>query len=421
MPFTRRRLGVYAVFLALLGYLAWAHYLFLPDPVILLFHRPATQVTSDSTPGDWSMVGRDLQLTRHLPDVVQAPRGRLLWTQDLGRPTRSPPTVVNGVIYTGGDFKVLALDAETGQPIWALETSGPVHYSLAVTGTNLYVGLRDYRLLALDRRTGEELWAFDAQGPIVTSPLVGDGIVYFGAADQVIYALDASDGDVIWKREIEGNLRTSVAIYDGKLFAGDSEGNLHILNARTGQDRLRFRTPTPVSSAPVPTNGLVYFPSGGRLYTVDAGAWAIPGQYQFKKVWSQLWVWRIPGIPQPPTQTGGKWRFSTLQSGGIVGSPAVTPETFYVGDSDGNFYAADALNGTKLWWFEASAGILGSPVVLGERVYFGDQDGILYSLDRNTGNVAWQLSLGGSIEVAPVFASGRLYVRSDDGMLHAIE
>ena len=418
---TRRRLAVYAVLLGLLGYIAWANYPFLPDPFVLLFHRPATQATSDSMRGDWSMGGRDLQLTRNLPNISRHPLGTLLWTQDLGQPTRSPPTVADGVLYIGGNFKVLALDTETGGPIWELQTSGPAHHSLAVAGTNLYVGLQDHRLLALDRRSGEIRWAFSAQGPVTTSPLVSDGIVYFGAADQFIYALDASDGDVIWKEEIEGTVRSSVAIYDGKLFAGDSEGNLHILNARTGQELLRFRTSDPASSAPVIGNGLAYFASGGQLYAVDAGARDIPGQYQIKTVWSQFWVWRMPGIPRPPAQKGGMWRFSTVKSAGIVAAPAVNTDAFYVGDSEGNFYAADALKGDKLWRFQAGIGILGSPVTLGDRVYFGDENGVLYSLDRHTGNIVWQLSLGAAIDVAPVFADDRLFVRSSDGKVHAIE
>ena len=419
--FTRRRLAVYGLLLGLLGYIAWANYAFLPDPVILLFHSPATRVTSDSMPGDWSMMGRDLQVTRHLPNVTRNPSGRLLWTRDLGLPTRSPPTVADGVIYIGGNFKVLALDAKTGDSIWELNTTGPIHNSIAVAGAHLYLGLLDHRLLALDRRTGEVQWEFRAQGPVATSPVVSDGIVYFGASDQFIYALDASDGDVVWKKEIAGNVRSSVAINDGQLFAADSEGNLHILNARTGQDRLRFRTSAPSSSAPVVANGLVYFPTGGTLYAVDSGAREIPGQYQFKRVWSYLWVWRIPGIPRPPVQKGGKWRYSNVPSAGIGGAPAVTPEAFYVGDTGGNFHAADALEATKIWSFRANAGILGSPVVLGDHVYFGDQGGVFYSLDRNSGNVEWQMSLDASMEAAPVFAEGRLYVRTGDGRLHAIE
>lgn len=420
---TRRHLIMAAVTLVILGFVAWINYPFLPDPAIILFKRPTTDLSAVSLPGQWSMVGWDSQLTRYLPHVTGYPQGKVLWTKDLGDPTRSAPTVADGVIYAGAHFKALALDAETGEAVWELETNGPLHYSLAVAGTKLYAGMLDHRLLALDRDTGDIDWEFRAQGPITTSPLVSNGIVYFGSSDAFIYALDASNGNVIWKEEIQGQVRSSVALYDGKLFASDTEGNLHILNARTGQSRHRFRTPTLATSAPVPANGLVYFPSGGTLYAVDANAREIPWAFQIKRVWTLFWVWRLPGIPSPPAQKGGVWLFTPerQQSPGIIASPAVTPEAFYVGDVKGNFYAGDAISGAKLWQFQSGAGILASPVVLGDRVYFGNQAGVFYSLDRTSGKVLWQLSLGAPIEVAPVFAEGRIYVRTIDGKLHAIE
>ena len=421
--FTRRRLMLLGVLLTILGFVSWLNYPFLPDPVILLFHKPTTSVTSNSLPGQWSMVGRDTQLTRYLPNVARYPVGRILWTQDLGEPTRSAPIVADGVVYAGGHFKALALDAETGSAVWVLETNGPIHHSLAVAGTTLYVGTLDHRLLALDRKTGNLSWEFRARGPITTSPLVSQGIVYFGSSDEFIYALDAFNGKTIWKEEIQGKVRSSVAIYDGKLFAGDTEGNLHILNARTGQDFHRFRTLAPSTSAAVPANGLAYFPSGGKLYAVDADAREIPGEFQLKKVWGQFWLWRLPGIPRPPTQKGGKWILTPerQRTPGIVASPAVAPDAFYIGDAAGHFYARDALLGTPLWQFQSGAGIVGSPVILGNRVYFGNQAGVFYSLDRYSGKVLWQLSLDAPIEIAPVFAEGRFYIRTKDGKLHAIE
>jgi outer membrane protein assembly factor BamB len=420
---TRRHLIMAAVSLVILGFVAWMNYPFLPDPAVILFKRPITSLSSAPLPGQWSMVGWDSQLSRYLPRVTGYPVGRVLWTKDLGEPTRSAPTVADGVIYVGAHFKVLALDAETGNTVWELETNGPLHYSAAVAGTNLFVGMLDHRLLALDRKTGNIIWEFRSQGPITTSPLVANGIVYFGSSDQFIYALDVSNGNVIWKEEIQGKVRSSVAVYDGKLFASDTEGNLHILNTRTGQARHRFRTPTLATSAAVPANGLVYFPSGGKLYAVDANAREIPWAFRFKQVWTQFWLWRLPLIPEPPAQKGGLWLFTPDRQGtpGIIASPAVTPKQFYVGDAKGNFYAGDALSGAELWRFQSGAGILASPVVLGDRVYFGNETGVFYSLDRAAGKVMWQLSLGAPIEAAPVFAEGRIYVRTSDGKLHSIE
>ena len=148
------------------------------------------------------------------------------------------------------------------------------------------------------------------RGSITASPAVHDGLVYFGSWDGHVYALDAATGDRVWKHRTDGEVHTAVAIRDGALFASDDEGNLHILNARTGQSWFRFRTPAATASSPAVANGLVYFRSGRRLFAVDTGARRIPGIFQIKKVWAQLWLWQVPGISRPPGQKGGRWRFS---------------------------------------------------------------------------------------------------------------
>jgi outer membrane protein assembly factor BamB len=200
-----------------------------------------------------------------------------------------------------------------------------------------------------------------------------------------------------------------------------TEGNLYALNARTGQTRLRFRTSDRLQDSPVVANGLVYFPAGGRIYAVAAGAREIPGQYQLTLVWAQFWLWKFP-VPRPPGQPGGKWRFSPRQlRGWIISAPAVAPEALYVGDTNGYFYARDALKGEELWQFEAGGAIMASPVIIGPRVYFGAIDGFLYALDRFHGELLWKLAFGEPIHATPVVASGRLYIRTRDGRLHSVE
>ena len=208
------------------------------------------------------------------------------------------------------------------------------------------------------------------------------------------------------------------------MFATDNLGNLYIFEARTGQSKLRFRTMGNTKASPVVANGLAYFPAGGRVYAVDAQAREIPGEFQFNRVWSQFWVWRIPGVPRPPVQKGGQWRFDPekqLDSSGLVATPAATPDSLYAGSFHGIFYAADANSGRQTWRFAAESAIFGSAVVLADRVYFGDQDGYFYALRRSDGDLVWRLSLDAPIEVSPVFADGRFYVRTGDGTLHAVE
>jgi outer membrane protein assembly factor BamB len=406
-----------------LGFVFWLSVPFIPDPVVLLFKKPTSDLTSASLPGQWSSVAWDLGGTRNIKDFSRQPKGQILWSKNLGNHTYGAPIVVDGIIYAGGDFKALALEAQTGETIWEIPTPGRMNHSFAVSDSYLYMGLSDHRLLALDRRTGDTRWEFFAKFPITSSPIVAGGMVFFGSSDRFVYSVDAATGNLIWKHRLNGNLRSSPAISGGYLYATDSDGNLNILNARTGQTRFRFRTAASASDAPTVENGLAYFPSGGRLFAVDAQARTVWGEFEFKKVWSQFYIWQFPGVPRPPSQRGERWRFAPEKSAsrGIAASPAVAPEALYYGDTAGYVYAREVSTREELWRFRSEDGIVSSPVILGGRLYFGAEDGFFYALDRSNGKLLWRLSLGAPIEVSPVFAQGRFYVRTSDGRLHAIE
>ncbi len=419
---TRRRVVTTVLVLAFIGFVVWLNFPFLPDPVIILFKRPTTQLTSDMFPEQWAMSGWDLRQSRYLPEVAPQPEGRVVWSTDLGGPTRSPPIVVDDVIYVGGEFKIIALDAIGGEVLWEQRTISPIHSSLAVAGEFLYYGLLDHRFIAQDLNTGETVWEFKTGNILNASPVVANGIVFVSADDGVLYALDAVKGKLIWQFEALHPLSQRPSIQDGVLFINDDVGNLYILNARTGQERLRFRTRGTVNASPVPAEDLVYFSSGGQVYAVNSRAKEVPGQFQFKKVWAQFWLWQVPGVPRPRGQQGGVWRFSPAKSKPSINSaPAAAQEALYVGDLRGKFFALDPASGMKLWEFQAEAGINSSPLVLGDQVYFGALDGNLYALERDAGELTWQLDLGAGIEVPPVYYGTRLYVKTKDGLLHALE
>ena len=420
---TPRRLWLLGVLIFVAAFIVWLNFPFVSDPITLLFKKPTTNLTSASLPGQWSSVGWDVQGTRYISDVSRQPQGDLRWSKDLGQPTRSAPTAVDGAIYLGGHFKAMALEAETGEIIWEIDTPGQMNDSFAVAGDYVYMGLSDHRFLALDRMTGEIRWEFTAEFPITSSPVVADGMVYFGSSDGFVYSLDAATGEKIWKHKLKGNLRASPTVSEGRLIASDSGGNLNILSARTGQSRFRFRTAASASDGPVVAGELAYFPSGGRLFAVDTEVRSKRFGFQFKWVWTQLFVWQIPGVPAPPSQQGERWRFAPERhaSLGIVAAPAVAPEALYYGDTAGYLHARDVLSREELWRYQAEDGIVASPMILGDRIYFGSQDGYLYALDRSSGELLWRLFLDAPIEVPPVYAQGRLYVRTNDGRLHAID
>ena len=417
---TRRRMMVLAALMVLLAAVVWTNYPFVPNPVILIFKRPSTNLSSASLPGQWAMHGRDLQQTSYVPDARRQPEGKVTKSLDLGLSTRSSPAVVDGVIYAGGYFKIMAIDAETGRGIWEVPATGPVHSSPAVAGEMLYLGLLDSRILALDRQSGKIRWSFKADDPIPGSGAVDNGIVYMGSLDGTVYALDAENGGLIWKFETDDSVTSAPAIYNGKILIASSSGSLYVRNSRTGDKRFRFRTSDLARTPSVDARGLVYLPSGGDIVVVDAEARELPYQYEISRIWAQLWFWRL-GVPMPPGQPGGKWRLSSGSNERFLYGPAVTPEALYVGGTKGGIYAIDPLDQTKLWKFQAEARIMARPLVVDERLYVGTQDGLLYALDRFSGESLWILSLSAPLASQPVFAEDRIYARTKDGMLHFID
>ena len=422
---TRRRLVTAGVILAALLFVIWLNYPFLPNYRILLFNRPTSDLTSNSAPGQWAMAGGDIAQRKLVSadlDAGRHPAGVLKWSVPTGEATRAGPIVADGKVYLGAHFKILALDAATGETLWTRPTSGPVQTSLALAGNRLYAGFLDHRLRAFNPQSGDLLWEFRAGDLITASPVVHDGIVYFGAWDGKQYALDAATGQVIWTYDATEKVGVSAPIHEGIMAVPDKDGQIHLLNARTGQNRLVYRTPKSTNAAPVMAHDHVYFAAGGRLYAIDSTEKEVPGQYQFKRVWAQLWLWQVPGVPRPAGQQGGKWRFSPDGAdSGIVASPAVSNTRLYVGDLPGRLYAVDPLSGAEQWRFQADGGIYASPIIVGDTVYIATQKGHVYAVDAAAGQSQWQLTLDSGINEPLAFAEGVLYLRTADGTLHAIE
>jgi PQQ-dependent dehydrogenase (methanol/ethanol family) len=148
----------------------------------------------------------------------------LAWSRELGtsRALEATPIVENGVIYTTGSWSVVfALDARTGEPIWAFDPKvrrerayfyccDVVNRGVALSNGKVYVGTLDGRLIALDQRTGAPVWSVQTTDPgkpysITGAPCIaGDKVVIGnGGSDYgvrgYITAYDAETGASAWR------------------------------------------------------------------------------------------------------------------------------------------------------------------------------------------------------------------------------
>jgi len=94
----------------------------------------------------------------------------------------------------------------------------------------------------------------------------------------------------------------------------------------------------------------------------------------------------------------------------------------FVGSSDNNFYALNALTGKLIWKFTGGGWFsYASPTMYNGIVYAGCTDNNLYALDALTGNLIWKFTTGGSIEASLTVADGVTYVGSDDDNMYALD
>lgn len=185
-------------------------------------------LNADGEPGNWMSHGRTYSEQRYSPlsqitdqNVDQL---GLAWHFDLGdtRGIEATPIVVDGVMYvTGGWSKVFALDAVTGEQIWAYDPAvdkayfinlccDAVNRGVAAWEGKIFSGVVDGRLVALDAASGEIAWEVqttptDKPYSITGAPRVVDGKVIIGNGGSelgvrgYVTAYDASSGEQLWR------------------------------------------------------------------------------------------------------------------------------------------------------------------------------------------------------------------------------
>lgn len=119
----------------------------------------------------------------------------------------SSARVENGVVYVGSAAwkRLNVLDAATGQLKWYFSTKGYPFCSPAVESGVVYIGATNDYFYAVDAETGEEIWKVETgnsltdyppaallNGGVVSSPVVVDKVVYFGSLDGNLYAVSTA-------------------------------------------------------------------------------------------------------------------------------------------------------------------------------------------------------------------------------------
>lgn len=176
----------------------------------------------DNPGGDWAE-SHFSRLTDITPE--NADQLGLAWEYDLGteRVQEATPVVIDGVMYHAGNLgRVYALNAATGEELWAFEPEVDMQINravccdqanrgLAVRDGRVFVAAIDGWLYALDAATGAVAWRVDTiterkRGYTVTGApeLAGDLVVIGNAGAEYdvrgyVTAYNVADGSEAWR------------------------------------------------------------------------------------------------------------------------------------------------------------------------------------------------------------------------------
>jgi len=183
---------------------------------------------ADAEPQNWLAHGRTWSEQRYSPldniNETNINELGLAWYFDLdtARGQQATPIVVDGVMYTTSAWsKVQVLDAATGQLKWQYDPEVPKEWDVksccgvqnrgaAVWKGRVYVGTIDGRLIALDAETGELAWEVQTTDrnerySITGAPrvfgdkvVIGNGGAEYGVRGYVT-AYDTDTGEQAWR------------------------------------------------------------------------------------------------------------------------------------------------------------------------------------------------------------------------------
>jgi len=255
-------------------------------------------------PVDWSHTALSkLDAQTHKP----------LWVYKDGPVEIEAPVIYGDVIYLNAmdgqtnQAHLMALDANTGKPIWNTTLKpisvrdkngdGPMDMGVltapVVSDGQVYVMNRSGTVFSFEAKTGKANWTYETGASALVkqyytdangkkqlagstiydggTPVVSNGILY-GALHNTYFAINAKTGKLVWSSNLaqEDQIFNSVQVVDGTIYtssyiasghhAGMSlQSYVYAFKAKDGSQIWKYSTQKWVTNAPTVSDGQVYF------------------------------------------------------------------------------------------------------------------------------------------------------------------
>lgn len=395
----------------------------------------ASEQSEPEAPAEWVHLGLDLANTRAVTNETAIGAGNVAslevdWELTGVDGVSGTPIVADGVVYIGDWMgTVRALDAETGDELWAEQLVSRITGAVAIDDERVFAGtFSGTNMVALNRESGEVEWEvqLDEHGmsAIYGSPVSIDGMVivgvggfenFVGGVEEFTFrgslvALDAETGEEVWRHwttcgpenadrdncaGVEEEEGPGVSIWSSP--AIDTErGHVYI---GTGQ---HYDAPATGRSDAVIALDL----------TTGEEAWV--HQYTEGDIWG---VERPNGLD---ADVGAPPNLFEADGVDAVGA----------GDKDGVYKALHRDTGEELWSVDlsdgsAQGGVMASAAVVDGTVFVTanreGQDADLVALDADDGGELWRVDVEGNVTGPISWANGVLYLGDNTSRVAAYD
>ncbi len=299
---------------------------------------------------------------------------------DRGRARVKHVVLNQGLLLVQTDRAMLqAIDAETGQTLWAIQVGQRNHPSLAPAANGEVVGaINGSTLYVVNRFTGKLLWKTQIDGAPGAGAELSDSRAY----------VPLTDGQIVAYRLKQESNGTKAAESDEDVPPGEEaipEDEQAVEQKRRADYRLDQRRTPPLicqSFGRVLVQPLVTRQDVGEEFV----AWATDRGYMFVGSINRKRETHFPILYRLATEAGIATRPSYLpHNPNVVGDAGV----IFTASRDGFVHALNDKNGSAMWRFSTGEPILERIAVLGNRLYVSTQPGGMYCLDSKTGSQQW--------------------------------
>ncbi len=317
---------------------------------------------------------------------------------------------------------------------------------MVISDGNLYVADRKGQVVALDQQTGETLWEVDTQLPISGGLEVGYENLFFGTTDADVVALKLNDGETTWTAQVSSEVLSVPRFAEGLLVVRSIDGAINTLDASTGEDKWSYIRDVPAlslrgTSSPVlKSGGVISGYANGKLVVL--------------RLTDGLQIWetsvavprgrgalsRMVDVDSDPL-AGERFIYAATFNGGLVAVDIRSGEitwrrsemssykkmaadwvSIFVVDINNHIWSADQSNGTINWEQSHLEHRQLTPLTkINDYLLTADYEGYLHVLSASDGHLLGRYKVSdAAITAAPIVDDGLIYVQDVNGEMTAL-